>query len=248
CRPRRIRRRVVARPHRGGNRAGAPAAGAARMSAPEPATIRHHRRDRNGEVMSTRPRRLRRLLAVPAVVAVVLVVTASAASAHAVLESTTPGPNTNVATSPKAVTLTFSEHVDVRSDAIRLFDSSLSAIDIGSTKHVAGKGDEVTASLPKLKKGLYTVAWRAISADSHPVQGAFTFGVQTSATGSAATKLAAQAQATEKSDATVGVLLGVTRFGVFVGLALLIGIVGFVLFLWPSGRVSVRVRQVLYAG
>ena len=70
---------------------------------------------------------------------------------------------------------------------------------------------------------------------------------QTSATGSAATKLAAQAQATETSDATVGVLLGLTRFGVFVGLALLLGIVGFVLFLWPSGRVRVRVRQVLYA-
>ena len=99
-----------------------------------------------------------------------------------------------------------------------------------------------------MKKGLYTVAWRAISADSHPVQGAFTFGVQTSATGSAATKLAAQAQATETSDATVGVLLGVMRFGVFVGLALLLGTVGFVLFLWPSGRVSVRVRQVLYGG
>jgi copper transport protein len=198
--------------------------------------------------MRNRTRRLRRLFAIPVVAGIVLILTATAASAHAVLESTNPSPNTNVATSPKAVTLTFSEHVDVRSDAIRLFDSSLSAIDIGSTKHVAGKGDEVTASLPKLKKGLYTVAWRAISADSHPVQGAFTFGVQTSATGSAATKLAAQAQATEKSDATVGVLLGVTRFGVFVGLALLIGIVGFVLFLWPSGRVSVRVRQVLYAG
>jgi copper transport protein len=196
--------------------------------------------------MRSRTRRYRRLLAVPAIAAVVLVLTAGVASAHAVLESTTPGPNTNVATSPKNVTLTFSEHVDVRSDAIRLFDHDLNTIDIGPTKHVAGKGDEITATMPKLPKGLYTVAWRAVSADSHPVQGAFTFGVQTSATGSAATKLAAQAQATETSDRTVGVLFGVMRFGVFVGLALLLGIVGFVLFLWPSGRVSVRVRQVLY--
>ena len=198
--------------------------------------------------MTARIPRIRRLLAVPAIAAVVLVATAGAASAHAVLEATSPAPNTNVATSPKVVTLTFSEHVDVRDDAIRLFDGSLSAIDIGNTKHVPGKGNEVSASLPGLKKGLYTVVWRAISADSHPVQGAFTFGVQTSATGSAAAKLAAQAQATETSDATVGVLLGAMRFGVFVGLALLLGIVGFVLFLWPSGRVSVRVRQVLYGG
>jgi copper transport protein len=177
---------------------------------------------------------------------IILVVAASAASAHAVLEESTPGPNTNVATSPKSVTLRFSEHVDVQSDAIRLFDGDLNKIDVGSTKHVPGKGSEVTATVPKLPKGLYTVAWRAISADSHPVQGAFTFGVQTSATGAAATKLAQQAQATETSDRTVGVLLGVTRFGVFVGLALLLGIVGFVLFLWPAGRVAVRVRQVLY--
>jgi copper transport protein len=196
--------------------------------------------------MRIRPRRLRRLFAVPAVAAVVLVLTAGVASAHAVLESTTPGPNTNVATSPKAVTLKFSEHVDARSDAIRLFDRNLNTIDVGETKHVKGKGDEITASVPKLPKGLYTVAWRATSADSHPVQGAFTFGIQTAATGSAATKLAAQAQATETSDTTVGVLFGVMRFGVFVGLALLLGIVGFVLYLWPSGRVSVRVRQVLY--
>jgi copper transport protein len=190
--------------------------------------------------------RTRRLVAIPAVAVIVLVLTATAASAHAVLESSTPGPNANVATSPKAVTLRFSEHVDARSDAIRLFDRDLNPIDVGSTEHVAGKGDEITATVPKLPKGLYTVAWRAVSADAHPVQGAFTFGVETAATGAAATKLAQQAQATETSDRTVGVLFGVMRFGVFVGLALLLGIVGFVLFLWPAGRVSVRVRQVLY--
>src|SRR5205085_7859315 len=106
---------------------------------PEPATIRRARRDRNGEVMRIRPRRLRRLFAVPAVAAVVLVLTAGVASAHAVLESTTPGPNTNVATSPKSVTLKFSEHVDARSDAIRVFDRNLNTIDVGETKHVKGK-------------------------------------------------------------------------------------------------------------
>jgi copper transport protein len=189
---------------------------------------------------------IRRLLAVPAIAAIVLVATASAASAHAVLEGTNPGPNTNVATSPKVITLRFSEHVDARSDAIRLFDGNLNQLDVGPTKHIAGKGNEITATMSKVPKGLYTVAWRAISADSHPVQGAFTFGVQTSATGAAATKLAQQAQATETSDQTVGVLLGVMRFGVFAGLALLLGIVGFVLFLWPAGRVAVRVRLVLY--
>jgi copper transport protein len=193
-------------------------------------------------------RRMRRLLVVPALVGIVLVLTATAASAHAVLEATNPGPNTNVSQPPKAITLRFSEHVDVRDDAIRLFDSSLHRLDIGDTHHADGKGSVVTASVPGLRRGLYTVTWRAISADSHPVQGAFTFGVQTVATGAAASRLSQQAQSAETSDHAVGVALGVMRFGVFVGLALLLGIVGFVMFLWPAGRVSVRVRQVLYGG
>ena len=78
------------------------------------------------------------------------------------------------------------------------------------------------------------------------MQGAFTFGVKTAATGAAAARLAQQAQATETSDHTVGVVFGIVRFGVFAGLALLLGVAGFVLFLWPAGRVSVRVRRVLY--
>jgi copper transport protein len=196
--------------------------------------------------MSTHIRHFRRLLVVPAIAAVVLVATASAASAHAVLEGTNPGPNTNVAEAPTAITLRFSEHVDAQSNGIQLLDGSSNSVDVGSTRHVAGKGNAITASVTKLPKGLYTVVWRVVSADSHPVQGAFTFGVRTAATGADATKLTQQAQAAETNDRMVGVLLGVMRFGVFVGLALLLGIVGFVLFLWPAGRVSVRVRQVLY--
>jgi copper transport protein len=195
---------------------------------------------------SLRPRRLRRLLAVPAIAAVVLVATAGAASAHAVLEGTNPAPNSNIARAPKTVSLTFSEGVDVRSDGIQVFDKSLNAIDIGDAHHPGGRSKVVVATLPDLDRGLYTVAWRAVSEDSHPIQGAFTFGIKTVATGAAASRLTAEAQAGETSDRTVGVLFGAMRFGVFVGLALLLGIVGFVLFLWPAGRVSVRVRRVLY--
>jgi copper transport protein len=190
--------------------------------------------------------RMRRLLAIPAIAAVVLVVTATAASAHAVIEDTNPGPNTNISSAPRGVTLRFSEGVDVRDDAIQVLDSSLEPVDVGTAHHPDGNSSVVVASLPDLDRGLYTVAWRAVSEDSHPIQGAFTFGIQTVATGAAASRLTAQAEAGEASDSTVGVLFGVMRFGVFVGLALLLGIVGFVLFLWPAGRVSVRVRQVLY--
>ncbi|MGZ4795581.1 MAG: copper resistance CopC/CopD family protein [Acidimicrobiia bacterium] len=196
----------------------------------------------------TAVRRLRRLLLVPVIVLVVLVVTAGVASAHAVLENASPGPSTTITDSPRVVRLSFSESVEMRSDGIRVFDGSLDRIDTPAPTHPGGKGSVVEVKLPKLGRGLYTVAWRAVSADSHPVQGAYTFGIRTSATGAAASKLTAAASATEKGDRAVGVLFGVMRFGVFAGIALLLGGVAFVTFLWPSGRTSVRMRQLVFAG
>lgn len=195
---------------------------------------------------SSRPRRRGlRLLAAALLVLGILVAAAGTAGAHAVLENADPAPRASVSAAPKAITLTFSESVDMRDDGIRLFDDSMEQLDIGAVHHPGGKAKVVAASLPDLPRGLYTVAWRAVSADSHPVQGAYTFGVQVSATGSAASDLTARAQAGEAGDRAVGILYGIARFGVFVGLALLIGILGFVLFAWPAGRVARRVRLVL---
>jgi copper transport protein len=190
----------------------------------------------------------RRVAAFVAVVGVALVVLAVPAGAHAVLENASPGPNTTVDRSPRQITLTFSESVDARADDIRLFDRSLNAVDLGDTHHPAGDRTRLVATVPRLGQGLYTVAWRTISADSHPVQGAFTFGVGVTATGKDAVALTAQASAGEQGDTAVGVLLGVMRWGVFAGLAIVIGGAFFVIFLWPSGRTSVQTRRLLLFG
>ncbi len=178
-------------------------------------------------------------------VGAILFALASPAFAHAVLESTDPSPGATVATAPRAITLTFSEAVDVQPGFIRVLDGAGSEVSIGDPKHPAGRNNVVTVSAPKLGKGLYAVAWRAISADSHPVQGAFTFGVSANGTGKAADALAAQASASTSNDHVVGVLLGAMRFGVFVGLALLIGVGWLCAWLWPEGRAATRVRRVV---
>ena len=189
-----------------------------------------------------------RLAAFIAVVGIVLVTTAGVAGAHAVLEDANPSPSTTIARAPRAITMRFSEGVDMRADGIRLFNSSTQPVTIGAPHHPGGNRNQVEAALPRLPRGLYTVAWRATSADSHPVQGAFTFGIGVSATGRTASDLTAAAQAGEKTDRTVGVLFGVMRFGVFVGLAMVLGGAAFVTFLWPSGRSSVKMRQLLLSG
>ncbi len=186
-----------------------------------------------------------RLFVFGSAVGAILFALASPAFAHAVLDSTDPSPGATVATAPRAITLTFSEAVDVQPGYIRVLDGSGSEVSVGDPRHPAGRNNVVTVSAPKLGKGLYAVAWRAVSADSHPVQGAFTFGVGTAGSGTAADALAAQASAGSAGDHVVGVLLGAMRFGVFVGLALLIGVGWFCAWLWPEGRASRGARRVI---
>ncbi len=183
-----------------------------------------------------------------ALIGLVVAVFAGTAGAHAVLENASPGPNTTLDRPPRQIALSFSESVDARSDDIRLFDRSMNQVDIGSTHHPGGDRTRLVATVPRVGQGLYTVAWRTISADSHPIQGAYTFGIGVSATGKDAAALAAQAAAGEQGDSTVGILLGVMRWGVFAGLAVVIGGAFFVLFLWPSGRTSAATRRLLRAG
>ncbi|MEP6625980.1 MAG: copper resistance protein CopC [Acidimicrobiia bacterium] len=190
-------------------------------------------------------RRTRRAFVFVIVTFTVLFALAAPAFAHAVLEDSNPAVGASLNTAPKSVTLTFSEQVDVRSDGIRVFDSTGNTISTGTPRHPNGNSDAVTVSLPTLDKGLYTVAWQATSADSHPIQGAFTWGYQADASGQAAQRQTANVSKTVHGDSTVGVLLGVMRFGVFVGLALLLGAGWFAAYLWPEGRAVLRVRQLL---
>ncbi len=198
--------------------------------------------------MSTRRSRvgtLRRVGVFGFVSVAALFALAAPASAHAVLEGANPAPQANLSASPGSVTLEFSEKVDVRADGIKVLDQHGSVIQAGRPTHPSGQSKVVRASLPKLGKGLYTVTWRAVSEDSHPIQGAFTFGYRADASGTAGRHLTAMATAGAKGDRTVGVLFGVMRFGVFVGLALLLGAGWFAAYLWPEGRQALRVRQLL---
>ena len=98
---------------------------------------------------------------------------AAPASAHAELEETTPANGQRLDVSPETVTLTFTESVTSPSGGIGVLSSGGERVDNGT---VDVDGNVVTAGLePDLADDTYIVAWRAISADSHPVHGAFTF-------------------------------------------------------------------------
>jgi copper transport protein len=97
------------------------------------------------------------------------------ASAHATLVSSNPTSGSVLDASPAEITLQFDERVDTVPGSIRMVTAAGDEVDIGRAEHRTAS--ELAASLPQLADGTYVVAWKAISADSHPVSGAFTFSI-----------------------------------------------------------------------
>ena len=157
---------------------------------------------------------VRRILVLGALAGAIVLATAAPAFAHATLLSTEPQPGGVFQKSPPAVTLRFSESVEVSLGDIRLFDSSKSRVDTGAPQHPGGEGSQVRVSLPELKNGTYVVTWRVISADSHPVEGAFTFQVGPKSTVENPRGVAQQLLSSQAGSTTVGVVYGVDRAGV----------------------------------
>jgi copper transport protein len=165
------------------------------------------------------------------VVMAALVVAASPASAHAVLLATDPSPQTTVKQAPSSVKLDFSEAVEVSFGAVRVFDVDANRVDTGAISR-AQANREVKVPVRALKDGTYTVTWRVVSADGHPVHGGFTFYV-----GAPSTISAKQVAEDTGAGRVVGWGFGVARFLWFGALLGLIGAVVVRLWVWtPAVR------------
>ena len=119
-----------------------------------------------------------RLLAVAALAVGLLGALAGPASAHAIVERTRPGSDEVVPTSPPDVVMRFNEPVEIAFGAIRVFDTDGRRVDDGPTDHLPGDPAAIRVPLtPDLPEGTYTVTWRVVSADGHPIEEAFVFHV-----------------------------------------------------------------------
>ncbi|MGH3782100.1 MAG: copper resistance protein CopC [Pseudonocardiaceae bacterium] len=192
-----------------------------------------------------RRRRALRACAVTVICAVLeLLSGAGPAAAHAVLISTDPGQGSVVATAPATVSLTFGEPVVVAADGVRVYAPDGAEVDNGHTVAL-GRSSTVGVGLRGGRdhlQGTYTVSWRVISADSHPVAGAFTFSV------GHPSPSRAPATAQPAGSATVGVVYAIVRAAAFASYALLVGSIAFVLLCWPGAITRRDVRRVMLAG
>jgi copper transport protein len=188
---------------------------------------------------------MRRALGALAIVVVTLLALAGPASAHASLDSTDP-PNGAVLTqSPTQISLKFDESVEIALGAVRLYDGTGREIDVGAAHHPNGDDSQVVVSTGTLDDDAYVVAWRVVSADSHPVNGAFTFQVGTgnpTRDPNLVTRLLSQ----DGGNSAAGAVLGAARFVSYAALAVLAGGLVFLVVVWPAGRRRRRIRVLLW--
>ncbi|QDN88739.1 MULTISPECIES: copper resistance CopC/CopD family protein [unclassified Streptomyces] len=161
------------------------------------------------------------------------------ASAHAALTGTDPQDGSVLKTAPTEVTLSFSESIGLLDDSFRVLDPDNRRVHTGEPGHAGDRSDTARVTLPKgLGTGTFTVAWRVVSADSHPVSGAFTFSIgKPSAT-------APPVPVDPSGNTVAGTLYDAARYLAYGGLALLIGSATFVLVCGFPGPV----RRLLLTG
>ena len=100
-----------------------------------------------------------------------------AAAAHAALVRTSPTASHVLDSAPRRVSLAYSESVEPRFAIVSVTDASGRQLRAGAPRRSREDPDRIDVPLERLQKGWYLVFWRVVSADGHPVRGAFTFAV-----------------------------------------------------------------------
>lgn len=104
---------------------------------------------------------------------------ATAAAAHPKLVKSDPAADAVVAASPKELRLSFNEELVPKFSSADVKDQKGQKIEVGAvTADPADKKQLVLPLTKPLAAGIYKVEWRAVAADTHRVQGSFSFTVK----------------------------------------------------------------------
>ena len=174
------------------------------------------------------------------------------ASAHALLEKSEPARGANPATSPEEVALFFNEPVEASFGAVRIFDSAGEEVETGPIARPAASSEAISVALPKeLGDDGYTVTYRVVSADSHPVSGGYVFSVGEGGTTPGAT--VSELLDGSDSGSVTSVAFWAARWIGYVAIGLGIGLLAFLLLVRPRlecegrGAFERRARSLMLA-
>ncbi|MFC9506562.1 copper resistance protein CopC [Streptomyces sp. NPDC057002] len=166
---------------------------------------------------------------------------AGPASAHAAVTGSDPGQGAVVQEAPARISLTFSEQVALSDDSLRVLDPDGKRVDTAEPSNVSGTTYAVGLK-PGLPDGTYTVAYQVVSADSHPVAGAYTFSI------GAPSKTSATVSQQTTDDGVVGWLYGFGRYVSYAGFVMMAGGAAFVLACWRRGSGVRPVQRFVVSG
>ncbi|MEU9520212.1 copper resistance protein CopC [Streptomyces sp. NPDC048224] len=185
--------------------------------------------------------RVRTLVLLLLAAACALLAGAGPVSAHAALTGSDPREGAVVDRAPAQVSLTFSESVSMDDDSLRVLDPKGKRVDDGKPAGTGGTTYSVKlhAGLPD---GTYTVSYQVVSADSHPVAGAYTFSV------GAPSDTSVSVSGQEAGGGFVGGLYGVGRYVSYAAFAVLVGGAAFVLACWPRGSGARVLQRLVVSG
>lgn len=152
---------------------------------------------------------------------------ATPASAHAALVTSSPQANDVLQDAPKQVVLTFTENVNPVAGKIKVIAPDGKRVDRNEARQ---SGDQLIIPLGDVTQiGTYLVSFRVISADSHPVGGAFSFSYKEVSPGGPPSDVGSNVGA----PGVVQGLLPVARGAGYLGLILLVGSALVLTLLWP---------------
>lgn len=118
------------------------------------------------------------VLAKAALAAAALLSSTYGAFAHAHLKTQMPAADAKASTSPSALTLSFSEGLEIGLSGVTLKGADGTAVATGAA--VLAPGDDKQMNVPLrgvLAVGTYTVEWHVLSKDGHSTHGSYQFSV-----------------------------------------------------------------------
>lgn len=98
------------------------------------------------------------------------------ASAHASLVDSAPAADSRLEAAPDAIILTFDERIESKLFDVRVLDRNGKKVNDRQAA-LSSDGKQLKLPLPTAGDGVYTVTYRIVSTDGHPIAGAYVYAV-----------------------------------------------------------------------
>ncbi|MEQ8671827.1 MAG: copper resistance protein CopC [Aggregatilineales bacterium] len=191
-------------------------------------------------------RRLWSVFAVSVFVIVMCFLNVRPAQAHANLLEAQPTANTVLQSAPQEIRLTFSEALEAQFSQIDLYNAAGDQLETSPAVVDSTDAHVLILALDDLPDGIYTVAWRVVSSvDGHTTQGSFPFSIGVTLD---------NAFALDGANTALPVGNSLIRMVNLLSLALMVGSVGFWLFVWSPAKFAdapqfvLRMERLMWLG